>query len=105
MTVSYVLDVSSSTYLSFTKLLLRWRGSLWKVVWRELVLWLSLHTILGLTYRFVLTTEQREFFEDVASLANKFVHQFPLTFMLGFFVTLVVNRWWDMFINIGWIDE
>ncbi|VDM39840.1 unnamed protein product [Toxocara canis] len=29
----------------------------------------------------------------------------PITFMLGFYVTLVVGRWWNMFKNIGWVDS
>ncbi|KAK0398373.1 hypothetical protein QR680_002565 [Steinernema hermaphroditum] len=29
----------------------------------------------------------------------------PLTFMLGFYVNLVVQRWMKMFHNLGWIDD
>lgn len=44
-------------------------------------------------------------FEDAVAFAHKYIDFIPLTFMLGFFVTIVVNRWWDMFLNIGWIDR
>uniref|UniRef100_A0A914XBN7 Bestrophin homolog n=1 Tax=Plectus sambesii TaxID=2011161 RepID=A0A914XBN7_9BILA len=44
-------------------------------------------------------------FEDIAGLCFKYTDFIPLTFILGFFVSLVVNRWWDMFNNIGWIDN
>uniref|UniRef100_A0A7I4YQJ0 Bestrophin homolog n=1 Tax=Haemonchus contortus TaxID=6289 RepID=A0A7I4YQJ0_HAECO len=29
----------------------------------------------------------------------------PLTFMLGFFVTIVVDRWRNIFVNMGWIEN
>jgi hypothetical protein len=33
---------------------------------------------------------------------NDFV---PLTFILGFFVSLVVSRWWDMFQSIAGTEK
>lgn len=29
----------------------------------------------------------------------------PLTFMLGFFVTIIVRRWNDIFANLGWVEK
>ena len=29
----------------------------------------------------------------------------PLTFLLGFYVSLVVKRWWEQYIKLPWPDE
>uniref|UniRef100_A0A914W3F5 Bestrophin homolog n=1 Tax=Plectus sambesii TaxID=2011161 RepID=A0A914W3F5_9BILA len=105
MTITYTLDVSTSKASSFCKLLLRWRGSLWKSVYKELFLWLCGYTALSLVYRLALNPEQRIIFEDISVFAYRYTDFIPLTFILGFFVSLVIDRWWDMFTNIGWIDK
>uniref|UniRef100_A0A914UXM7 Bestrophin homolog n=1 Tax=Plectus sambesii TaxID=2011161 RepID=A0A914UXM7_9BILA len=105
MTITYTLDVSKSRFSSFGKLLLRWRGSLWKSVYRELLFWLAVYSILSCIYRIMLNDEQKILFENLAEFCFKYTDFIPLTFILGFYVSLVVNRWWDMFNNIGWIDN
>uniref|UniRef100_A0A914W068 Bestrophin homolog n=1 Tax=Plectus sambesii TaxID=2011161 RepID=A0A914W068_9BILA len=105
MTVSYTLDVSTSSFRSFANVLLRWRASLWKSVHKELLLWLFFYMILSCVYRFTLSDWQKEIYEDAVVFAYKYTDFIPLTFMLGFFVSIVVNRWWDMFLHIGWVDK
>uniref|UniRef100_A0A914W4C8 Bestrophin homolog n=1 Tax=Plectus sambesii TaxID=2011161 RepID=A0A914W4C8_9BILA len=105
MTVSYTLDVSTSSFRSFANVLFRWRASLWKSVHKELLLWLFFYMILSCVYRFTLSDWQKEIYEDAVVFAYKYTDFIPLTFMLGFFVSIVVNRWWDMFLHIGWIDN
>uniref|UniRef100_A0A914US75 Bestrophin homolog n=1 Tax=Plectus sambesii TaxID=2011161 RepID=A0A914US75_9BILA len=105
MTITYTLDVSKSRFSSFGKLLLRWRGSLWKSVYRELFFWLAMYSMLSCSYRLLLNDEQKIVFENISEFCYKYTDFIPLTFILGFFVSLVVNRWWDMFNNIGWIDN
>uniref|UniRef100_A0A914VY79 Bestrophin homolog n=1 Tax=Plectus sambesii TaxID=2011161 RepID=A0A914VY79_9BILA len=105
MTVTYTLDVATSKFSSFTRLLLRWRGSLWKAVYPELSLWLILYFVLSAVYRFALNADQKLVFENVTYFCYKYTDFIPLTFILGFFVSLVVQRWWDMFQNIGWVDN
>uniref|UniRef100_A0A914WUT2 Bestrophin homolog n=1 Tax=Plectus sambesii TaxID=2011161 RepID=A0A914WUT2_9BILA len=63
-----------------------------------------MYIILSLLYRLALTDYQRQIFEDVVSFCYKYADQIPLTFMLGFYVSLVITRWWDMLCNIGWVD-
>ena len=31
--------------------------------------------------------------------------QMPLTFLLGFYVSLVVKRWWEQYVKLPWPDE
>uniref|UniRef100_A0A914W6N2 Bestrophin homolog n=1 Tax=Plectus sambesii TaxID=2011161 RepID=A0A914W6N2_9BILA len=105
MTVSYTLDVSTTNFMSFTRLLLRWRGSVWKAIYQELLVWLLLYFVLSAIYRFVLNDEQRKIFEDTTYYCYKSTELIPVTFILGFFVNLVVRRWWEMLKNIGWVDN
>lgn len=58
MTVKYNLAVSTSRPWTLFKLLFRWRGSVWKSVTFELVIWLSLYFTIGIIYRKVLTPKQ-----------------------------------------------
>jgi len=97
-------------------ILFRWRASLWKTVWRELLVYLGLYMAISLIYRFQLiggfnpetneqiVTEEQKMFEKVV-LWFKNSRQMPLTFLLGFYVSLVVKRWWEQYIKLPWPDE
>lgn len=63
MTITYSENVFTSTgnYGIFIKLLLRWKGSIYKLVYRDLMIYVFLYSVLSLTYRFGLP-EEGEFF-------------------------------------------
>lgn len=61
MTITYSLDVASSTFLGLHRLLLRWKGSIWKSIWPELFCWLAAYFGLALWYRFLMDREQQMF--------------------------------------------
>uniref|UniRef100_A0A7E4WC07 Bestrophin homolog n=1 Tax=Panagrellus redivivus TaxID=6233 RepID=A0A7E4WC07_PANRE len=105
MTVTYSLDVASSTVFGLHRLLFRWKGSLWKSIWPELFLWCLLYGILSCIYRFVLTKPHQLVFEDLCTFFYSYQEYIPLTFMLGFYVNIVYGRWWDIFNNLGWVDS
>ncbi len=60
MTISYQRDVASSTAGGFTRILFKWKGSLYKLIYRELLLYLSAYTILSLIYRQLMTEHQKK---------------------------------------------
>ena len=60
MTISYQRDVASSTAGGFTRLLFKWKGSLYKLIYRELVLFLSAFILLSMVYRQLLTENQKK---------------------------------------------
>ncbi|VDD94624.1 unnamed protein product [Enterobius vermicularis] len=105
MTVSYNADVSSASFWSFVKIMLRWRGSVWKMIYFELVLWCTTFTIFSLIYRLGLDKNQQILFEKICLLCNKYGDLLPVTFMLGFYVSLVVTRWQSFWKNVGWVDS
>ncbi|CAJ0568022.1 unnamed protein product, partial [Mesorhabditis spiculigera] len=107
MTVSYNLAVSSVGSLTWARILFRWKGSIWKSVSGELFTWLVLYYMVMFFYRsdVFLTEEQQRDFEALSFYLNKNTDRLPLTFMLGFFVTLVVDRWRQVFNNMGWVEN
>uniref|UniRef100_A0AC35FE08 Bestrophin homolog n=1 Tax=Panagrolaimus sp. PS1159 TaxID=55785 RepID=A0AC35FE08_9BILA len=105
MTVTYSLDVSSSTFCGIHKLLFRWKGSIWKSIWPELLLWLCCYAALSILYRFALSKTQQIQFEDLCVFFYTYGDYIPLTFLLGFYVNAVFGRWSEIFNNLGWIDS
>ncbi|KIH53494.1 Bestrophin [Ancylostoma duodenale] len=45
------------------------------------------------------------FWDNFSALFDQKLDYIPLTFMLGFFVTIIVGRWKEYFNNIGWVDN
>ena len=58
MTVAYSNQVFSSRGVDiFLRLLFRWKGSIYKLVWVELCIYVLLYSILSILYRFILGPE------------------------------------------------
>uniref|UniRef100_F1L4A4 Bestrophin homolog n=1 Tax=Ascaris suum TaxID=6253 RepID=F1L4A4_ASCSU len=107
MTISYQLDLSRASAISFFRLLFRWRASLWKNVFKEFLVWCTLYFLIAFCYRspFIMTDAQRLIFEDVSSYLNKQLSFLPLTFILGFYVSTIASRWTIIFTNMGYIES
>nr|VZI14485.1 unnamed protein product [Spirometra erinaceieuropaei] len=72
------------------KLLFRWKGSVYYYIW---------------SYRFIMPDDMKRAFEGFCLLCHTMGEQIPLGFVMGFFVDLIVARWWEQFITIPWPDE
>ncbi|XP_008847070.1 bestrophin-4 [Nannospalax galili] len=105
MTVSYTLKVAEARFGAFSGLLLRWRGSIYKLLYKEFLLFIALYAVLSITYRLLLTQEQKHVYAQVARYCNRSADLIPLSFVLGFYVSLVVNRWWSQYTSIPLPDQ
>ncbi|KAG7454418.1 hypothetical protein MATL_G00259570 [Megalops atlanticus] len=105
MTVTYSSKVANATFFGFHRLLLRWRGSIYKLLYREFIVFALLYTLLSVVYRLFLSETQKRYFEKLSLYCDRYAEQIPVTFVLGFYVTLVVNRWWNQFVNLPWPDR
>ncbi|XP_017884204.1 bestrophin-4 isoform X2 [Ceratina calcarata] len=106
MTVTYTAEVATCRGLGcFLKLLLRWRASIYKLVWLDLALFLSIYYSLSGMYRFLLDDDQKKTFEAVVAYCNEYNDLIPLSFVLGFYVSIVMTRWWNQYMVIPWPDS
>ncbi|XP_037674443.1 bestrophin-2 [Choloepus didactylus] len=100
MTVTYTARVANARFGGFSQLLLLWRGSIYKLLWRELLCFLALYLVLSAAYRFVLSEGQKRHFEKLVIYCDQYASLIPISFVLGFYVTLVVNRWWNQYLSM-----
>ncbi|WKY03504.1 hypothetical protein Q1695_004902 [Nippostrongylus brasiliensis] len=105
MPYNYHYDLATSKAKVIFRLLFRWRGSVWRAVYVEYLIWLLAYATLSCIYRFALTKDQQGLFEKFAAFCDKRLAYIPMSFMLGFFVTTVVSRWTTQFANLGMIDN
>nr|XP_031831442.1 bestrophin-4-like isoform X1 [Nomia melanderi]XP_031831443.1 bestrophin-4-like isoform X1 [Nomia melanderi]XP_031831444.1 bestrophin-4-like isoform X1 [Nomia melanderi]XP_031831445.1 bestrophin-4-like isoform X1 [Nomia melanderi]XP_031831446.1 bestrophin-4-like isoform X1 [Nomia melanderi]XP_031831447.1 bestrophin-4-like isoform X1 [Nomia melanderi]XP_031831448.1 bestrophin-4-like isoform X1 [Nomia melanderi]XP_031831450.1 bestrophin-4-like isoform X1 [Nomia melanderi] len=105
MTVIYQYQVANSTRGGFTRLLFMWRGSLYKLIYRELLLFLFLFAALSAIYRYLLNAVQKKEFEQIVIYCDNFINLIPLSFVLGFYVSYVAQRWWQQYQAIPWPDK
>ena len=67
MTITYNAEVFTSRIGIFWKLLGRWRGSIYKLVWKELMVYMVLYGALSLIYRLVLGDYSKDTIHNVLS--------------------------------------
>ncbi|CAM4592516.1 unnamed protein product [Leuciscus chuanchicus] len=105
MTVSYTLKVADAKFGGFSKLLFRWKGSIYKLLYREFMVFCLLYSFISVIYRCVLNMEQQEMFERLARHCNKFAKLIPMSFVLGFYVTQAFQRWWGQYTSFPLPDN
>ncbi|XP_076847092.1 bestrophin-4 isoform X2 [Brachyhypopomus gauderio] len=105
MTVTYSRRVADARLGTFSHLLLRWKGSIYKLLYRELLIFCSFYCCISVFYRFLLDDGQRRLFEKLAIYCDQYAQLIPVSFVLGFYVTLVVSRWWGQFESVPWPDR
>ena len=94
MTVTYFNQVSTSGRLTFLRLLCIWTGSIYQGVLGDLFIFWILYFSISLLYRFGLSDDEamKQNFEKICVYFGHFDHWIPISFVLGFYVTLVVTR-------------
>ncbi|XP_023671646.1 bestrophin-4 [Paramormyrops kingsleyae] len=105
MTVSYTLEVADARFAGFSKLLFRWKGSIYKLLYKEFLVFGLLYSFISVLYRCLLTPKQQELFEQTAIYCNQFADLIPMSFVLGFYVTLAFNRWWGQYTSFPLPDN
>ncbi|XP_024215433.1 bestrophin homolog 2 isoform X2 [Halyomorpha halys] len=105
MTVSYTAQVTSCRQFGcFWKLLFRWKGSIYKLLWPNLMVYVMLYSTLSFAYRFLLNEKERTIFEKFSLHCQTYSDLIPVSFVLGFYVSIVIKRWWDQYLTIPWPD-
>ncbi|KAL8170063.1 UNVERIFIED_CONTAM: Bestrophin-1 [Gekko kuhli] len=105
MTVTYTYRVADAHLGTFSQLLLQWKGSIYKLLYCEFLIFISFYFGISIVYRLILSESQRLIFEKLALYCNSYAELIPVSFVLGFYVTLVVSRWWGQYESIPWPDR
>ena len=61
MTITYTGRVANANLCVFSRLLIHWKGSIYKLMYKEMVIFCILYAVLSLTYRIALTEEQKRY--------------------------------------------
>jgi len=91
--------------IGWFRLLFIWKGSLYKLVWVDYIAWLLLYFTFSIVYRFAFNAQQRLGFENWCNFCHSHLEIIPLELVLGFFVTILISRWWDQFKCLPWPDN
>jgi hypothetical protein len=103
MTVTYADELATAKGLSLLKLLFcRWRGSVLKLLWKDLLIFCFIYYSLQAIYHFLLDEGQKEVFEAIVTYAKVYQDNTPLSFLLGSFVGNVFELWWKQWNVIPW---
>ncbi|XP_068241578.1 LOW QUALITY PROTEIN: uncharacterized protein [Palaemon carinicauda] len=106
MTVTYTHEVATcNKFGTFWKLLFRWRGGIYNLVWPELFVYTILYYVFSIVYRFLLDEPSKRTFEKVSQYCQYFTDLIPVSFVLGFYVSIVVQRWWNQYQTLPWPDS
>ncbi|XP_017864066.1 PREDICTED: bestrophin-2 [Drosophila arizonae] len=105
MTVSYTAEVATCRRFGcFWKLLGRWRASIYKLIWADLLAFLIAFYATAFLYRYGLCGQGKRIFEDIVDYCRSYAALIPLSFVLGFYVAIIVERWWNQYITVPWPD-
>ncbi|CAA97765.1 Bestrophin homolog 1 [Caenorhabditis elegans] len=105
MTINYHKEIMTSHPWTFFLLLFKWKGSIWKAVYMETIIFLICYGIISVIYKTAMGESSQRTFESLVRYFDKRLSYIPLEFVLGFFVTTVVNRWTKLYQTIGFIDN
>nr|VZI48760.1 unnamed protein product [Spirometra erinaceieuropaei] len=105
MTVSYSRAVATNSQSAFLKLLFRWKGSVYKAIWIEFIVFLIIFMFFSLIYRLAMTGEIKRNFEHFCLYCCKIIEGIPVGLFLGFYVNIIVRHWWQRYLAIPWPDS
>ena len=84
----------------------RGKASTWKLLWPNIVVYVLSYYILFFVYRFALNEQEKRTFEIIVKYCNDYqTYLIPLSVILGFYVNVVNQRWWDIFCKIPSTDN
>ncbi|XP_032779506.2 bestrophin-4 [Daphnia magna] len=86
----------NARYFDSIKTLFRWKGSIYRLVWRHFLLYYVLYVTLSLIYEFVLNNSGKRHFEAVTRYFSKSASTLNLMIMLGFFTSTTLQRLFTM---------
>jgi len=93
---------------SLFRTLFAWNSSVWRAVWKELLVWLALYYAIHSTYMWGMDLAAKKQFEKLCRVSAYYLttlNFFSLSMFLGFYVSYVSARWWTMYLSVPWVDK
>ncbi|KAM7356212.1 bestrophin-4-like [Cochliomyia hominivorax] len=84
---------------------IRWRASIYKLIWFDVLTYIAIYYAINATYRFLLNEKQKKLFEVFVKYCDSSSALIPLMFVLGFYVSIVIKRWWEQYMTLPWPDS
>ncbi|XP_057366303.1 bestrophin-4-like [Daphnia carinata] len=78
------------------KIVFRWKRSIYCLIWKEFLVYMSLYIFITIVHDFALTNADKQHFEDLAAYCSKFVSSLQLVLLLGFFTSTAMQRWFSL---------
>lgn len=75
---------------------------MYKLLWKDLLGFLVVFYLLSCIYLFALGVEGKKVFEKLVEYSAHYGTYIPLSFVLGFFVSNIMTRWWNQYQAIPW---
>ncbi|VEL13347.1 unnamed protein product [Protopolystoma xenopodis] len=99
--------ISLNERVRFIRILFRWQGSIWRLLWVDLLIFMIFYILITLSYRFVFVhfPSLKLGFEGFVRYTDKIAAIAPVSFLLGFFVSTILTRWWSFVANIPWMSS
>ena len=98
-------DSAHRNFSTARHLLTLWKGSCFKLIWHNFAAYIFMYALISIVYRNLLQGAYKETFELFCVYCERFSGKIPITFLTGFYVSQVVNRWWDQFMTLPWPDR
>jgi hypothetical protein len=97
---------TTNRWTAMVTLLCVWHQSVFKLIWNDLLIYLVIYFLMSIFYRNVLWhyPAYKQAFEMICIYADRFSSSVPITFLVGFWVSKVVDRWWDQFMALPMPD-
>lgn len=100
---AYIYSKRWSDFVVFFTLLKKWSGSIFQLIWLDLLAYFGTYAIINVFYRFVMSNAQQKDFEEFVMYVRIQAQYVPLSFLLGFFVSHVLSKWWDVVCTVPWM--
>ncbi|ODM96907.1 Bestrophin-3 [Orchesella cincta] len=106
---SHIVATGGKGFGNFLKLLFWWKGSIYKLVLPEMSMYVFVYFLISVAYRLLaahlgVNDHRIVKFNALVEYCQNVSQVIPLQFMLGFYVSLIVTRWWSEFMTTPWPD-
>lgn len=103
MSSAYIYSKRWSDSITLLTLVKKWKGSIFQLILLDLLGYLALYGVITVTYRNIMNKSQQTDFEHFVKYMRKKQNMIPLSFLLGFFVSHVLSKWWSIICTVPWM--